>query len=202
MFSNRYSLEYCYTLEEMFGSTSGNVDSVPALSTYGTLVAGFNYDDYWKTGIGYKLWSKIYYKYRDHVCLITEKEWDINQKDLTRQFWKDFYTIFDGTHAYYEKLISLFESKENNLLNTVSSSVENEIKFNDTPQNAGDFDTDNHTTNVSKSKTTSQTDAGTVMERLDEIRRRYTDLYNDWADRFDRLFICSLNYDKEVNCYE
>ena len=91
-----------------------------------------------------------------------------------------------------------YEQKENDLLNQIESSAENEVKFNDTPQNGGDFTTDDHLTNISKTKTTSKVDGATAMERIDEIRRRFTDLYNDWANRFDRLFISSLNYDKEI----
>ena len=88
------SIEYCYSLEELF-QQSGNIDSVPALSTYGTLIAGFNTDDYWKTGTGYKLWTYIYYTYRDHICVYADKEINpVGNADAARDFWKNFYTIW------------------------------------------------------------------------------------------------------------
>ena len=33
------------------------------------------------------------------------------------------------------------------------------------------------------------------LERIDEIRRRYTDYYTRWAYEFESLFISPLNYD-------
>lgn len=202
MFRNKYSLEYCYTLEELFPDPD-NVDNVPDLKIYSPCVHAFGAQPYWtdKDGVGHLLWEYIYGVYRDHIAVISDEEIAniAGNNTATREFWGGFYTIWKQTHVYYEKLITLYASKETALLDAVSQSVENEVKFNDTPQNAGNFDTDNHTTNVSKTKQTSKNDAGTAMARLDEIRRRYTDLYKDWADRFDRLFISSLNYDKEVN---
>lgn len=195
MYKSKYTLEFCYSLEEIFKNEYA-IGENPDLTEFGGIVPKF-LSDYWKTGIGSKLWAKIWNKNREHIAVILpEKTKDFSTS--SKPFWRDFYAIFDETHLYYEKVISIFEQKENDLLKQIESSAENEVKFNDTPQNGGDFATDDHLTNISKTKTTSKVDGATAMERIDEIRRRFTDLYNDWANRFDRLFISSLNYDKEI----
>lgn len=201
MYKSKYTLEFCYTLEELFPATE-NVDNVPVLNLYSPCVHAFGVQPYWteKNGVGHLLWEYIFAAYRDHIAVISDEKIAtiVGDTTATREFWGGFYTIWKQTHVYYEKVISIFEQKENELLNQIESSAENEVKFNDTPQNGGDFAADDHLTNISKTKTTSKVDGATTMERIDEIRRRYTDLYNDWANRFDRLFISSLNYDKEI----
>ena len=87
------SIEYLYTLEELFYDTSTNVDNIPSLKLYENIVHAFGVGDYWtaKTGIGYKLWEYIYLANRDHICVITDKE--VFDKEETRDFWANFFKI-------------------------------------------------------------------------------------------------------------
>ena len=91
-------------------------------------------------------------------------------------------------------MISLLESKENQLLAQVVTSSESESRFNDTPDTSGIHDTSDYTSNLTKGKNTISTDAGTVLERLEEVRRKYNDYYKLWAMEFDKLFVSELNY--------
>ena len=188
------SIEYLYTLEEIFYDTSDNVDSIPSLKLYENIVHAFGATEYWtaKTGIGYKLWEYIYLTNRDHICVITDKE--VFDKEETRDFWANFFKIWWNTHIYYEKMISLLESRENQLLDKVVTSSESESRFNDTPDTSGTHDTSDYTSNLTKGKNTISTDAGTVLERLEEVRRKYNDYYKLWAMEFDKLFVSELNY--------
>ena len=87
------SIEYLYTLEELFYDTSSNVDNIPSLKLYENIVHAFGATEYWtsKTGIGYKLWEYIYLTNRDHICVITDKE--VFDKEETRDFWANFFKI-------------------------------------------------------------------------------------------------------------
>ena len=58
-------------------------------------------------------------------------------------------------------------------MNKISAS--SKTLFNDTPQNGGDFTTDNHTTNATQ--VTSESDVGTPIARLKEIRDNLESLY-------------------------
>ena len=91
-------------------------------------------------------------------------------------------------------MISLLESRENQLLDKVVTSSESESRFNDTPDTSGAHDTSDYTSNLTKGKNTISTDAGTVLERLEEVRRKYNDYYRLWAMEFDKLFVSELNY--------
>ena len=72
-------------------------------------------------------------------------------------------------------LIQNFENNKQKLLDDVKSS--SVARFNDTPQNSGDFSDDNHTSNITT--TTSSSNVGTMMQRLNEIEDNIKQLYLD-----------------------
>ena len=75
----------------------------------------------------------------------------------------------------YSMLIQNFENNKSKLLDDVKSS--SIARFNDTPQNSGDFSDDNHTSNITK--TESSSNVGTMMQRLNEIEDNIKQLYID-----------------------
>ena len=75
----------------------------------------------------------------------------------------------------YSMLIQNFENNKAKLLDDVKSS--SVARFNDTPQNSGDFSDDNHTSNITT--TTSSSNVGTMMQRLNEIEDNIKQLYID-----------------------
>ena len=137
----------------------------------------------------------------------------------------------NSTYPYYNKLITLYNSEENNLLNKLetistdnravtksggntntlnSGAQHSESRENDTPQNGGNFNDDEHTSSISISDynaytneytfvynneksqhsgtITTSIDPSTIMERLTEIREKYVNLYSEWSNEF-RVFI-------------
>ena len=66
-------------------------------------------------------------------------------------------------------------------------SVTSSTKFNDTPQDGGNFIDDDHVTNSTQTKT--ESDPNTIISRLTEVKNKYRDLYNDWLNDFVRTFI-------------
>ena len=89
----------------------------------------------------------------------------------------------------YSLLIQNFENNKAKLLDDVKSS--SIARFNDTPQNSGDFSDDNHTSNITK--TESSSNVGTMMQRLNEIEDNIKQLYLDWSDEFRKFIIWSAN---------
>ena len=75
----------------------------------------------------------------------------------------------------YSMLIQNFENNKAKLLDDVKSS--SVARFNDTPQNSGDFSDDNHTSTVNKTENSSN--VGTMMQRLNEIEDNIKQLYID-----------------------
>ena len=79
------------------------------------------------------------------------------------------------------------------LLDKIGSTTKS--KFNDTPQNGGDFDNDEHLSTINT--TTAEQDVMPLINRLDDISRLYQNVLSDWADEFKHLFI-----PEGVNDYE
>ena len=114
---------------------------------------------------------------------------------------EDFVEKFDRTkvgqimswwNASSEKYSMLIQNLNNNkskLLDDVKSS--SIARFNDTPQNSGDFSDDNHTSNITKTENSSN--VGTMMQRLNEIEDNIKQLYLDWSDEFRKFIIWSAN---------
>ena len=89
----------------------------------------------------------------------------------------------------YSLLIQNLTANKSKLLDDVKSSSTS--RFNDTPQNSGDFSDDNHTSNITK--TESSSNVGTMMQRLNEIEDNIKQLYIDWSDEFRKFIIWSVN---------
>ena len=98
-----------------------------------------------------------------------------------------FYVWINQTYSKYNKLISLYESQENNLLKQLESS--SKTLFNDTPQAGGDFTSDPYITNATQVKTS--TDTATPIARLKEVQDNITNYYKEWADEFEKFIIYS-----------
>lgn len=86
-------------------------------------------------------------------------------------------------------LIQNLSNNKAKLLDDVKSS--SIARFNDTPQNSGDFSDDQHTSNITT--TTNSSNVGTMMQRLNEIEDNIKQLYIDWSDEFRKFIIWSVN---------
>lgn len=206
LFRNRYSVEYLYTLKEMFEDEFGNenlIGFIPSMDQYADLWNNFDMN-YWTndTGVGYQLWAYIWNTYKDHIALITDEEWNRENNQAVIDFWHEFYGIWNRTHKYYEKMISLLKDNESKLLAQVSSLTESDNRFNNTPDQSGDYSGLDYATTINKNKITTSSDAGTILERLEEVRRRYTDYYEKWSREFNKLFISPLNYENSITLEE
>ena len=89
----------------------------------------------------------------------------------------------------YSLLIQNLEANKTKLLDDVKSSSTS--RFNDTPQNSGDFSDDQHTSTVTKTENSSN--VGTMMARLNEIEDNIKQLYIDWSNEFRKFIIWSVN---------
>ena len=89
----------------------------------------------------------------------------------------------------YTMLIQNLEANKSKLLDDVKSVSTS--RFNDTPQNSGDFSDDAHTSTVTKTENSSN--VGTMMQRLNEIEDNIKQLYLDWSNEFRKFIIWSVN---------
>ena len=89
----------------------------------------------------------------------------------------------------YSMLIQNLSNNKAKLLDDVKSSSIS--RFNDTPQNSGDFSDDPHTSTITKTENSSN--VGTMMQRLNEIEDKIKQLYLDRSDEFRKFIIWSAN---------
>lgn len=89
----------------------------------------------------------------------------------------------------YSMLIQNLTANKAKLLDDVKSASIS--RFNDTPQNSGDFSDDQHASTVTKTENSSN--VGTMMARLNEIEDNIKQLYIDWSNEFRKFIIWSVN---------
>ena len=89
----------------------------------------------------------------------------------------------------FSLLIANQEANKTKLLDQIKSSSVN--RFNDTPQNQGQFEDNSHNTNVTK--TENATDGATLLARLNEIEDNLKRLYEDWSKEFRKFIIWSAD---------
>lgn len=131
------------------------------------------------------IWPKFY----DKPICFTDDE-DVADDDSEKVFANFVGPIISWMHASDHKFSLLIENQEANrdkLLGQIKSSSVN--RFNDTPQNQGEFEDDSHNTNVTK--TENATDGTTLLARLNEIENNLKRLYEDWSDEFRKFIIWS-----------
>lgn len=116
---------------------------------------------------------------------------DISQLDtysLRRTFTK-ILNVLNLTIPRYIPLLQQNEIYSTNPVAPVSSETSGSTRFNDTPQDGGDFNNDAHATNVSESSSETAFDTGSIMSKLDELFRNFRSIILEWSNEFDILFL-------------
>ena len=132
------------------------------------------------------IWPRFY---QEAIIYVDSDE----NEDFFEKFCKtkigQIYAWWISSSEKYNLLIQNLEANKNKLLDDVKSSSTS--RFNDTPQNSGDFSDDQHTSNITTTENSSN--VGTMMARLNEIEDNIKQLYIDWSNEFRKFIIWSVN---------
>ena len=132
------------------------------------------------------IWPRFY----QEVVVYTDSD---ESEDFVEKFARtkvgQIISWWTSSSEKYSMLIQNLSNNKAKLLDDVKSS--SIARFNDTPQNSGDFSDDNHTSNITT--TTNSSNVGTMMQRLNEIEDNIKQLYIDWSDEFRKFIIWSVN---------
>lgn len=186
-----------YTLEDLIMLCEGMLPKEYLLGTYydygfkQVLYGVFNVveadlDTVLKSDEATLLWDQyvVPFNLKEYITFKDDEELD-ESDDVEFQNWMRLYCVrLRSTFDRYKKMLDLYDAEKSKLLDGVKAS--NTVRFNDTPQNGGDFSVDSYTSTYTKTET--ETDLTTVMARLDEIERLYKDVYKNWASEFRDLF--------------
>jgi len=138
---------------------------------------------------------------KNYEMVVAYEDLDIHEDTPTMtnehriEVYEDFIinmvNIFLATYQRYKRILASYQAKESSLLAQISSTNTNRTRFNDTPQDSEQtfFEDDYHTTNVTLNEATINSDGSTPMQRLEEIRSMYANVYAEWCNEFDSLFM-------------
>lgn len=114
-------------------------------------------------------------------------------RELTNDEVKNAITIIlDVLVNTAPKYIPIFiQNKKSNadLLAKPTSSSNSVSRFNDTPQNGGLFEDDDHTSNISESSYETSADMGSLVERLNDAFNNFHSITLEWSNEFARIFL-------------
>ena len=124
-------------------------------------------------------------------CVVSDS--DSYPATQTKNFLAKLVYILEMTTPRYITLINSYEQSRVKLLNPVTIKTTGINRFNDTPQNQGDFANDSHTTNLTEIENKTENDADTAMGRIREIEENYKNLLLTWSKEFEPLFLSEDN---------
>ena len=137
------------------------------------------------------LMTIVYYRHDEDYFFKVESNWneeyELKQADF-RPAMKKLISVIDLTLPRYIPLLQQNEYASTNPIAPVSSVSKNKIRFNDTPQDGGDFNNDPHATNVSESENETSVDSASLMERLEQLFKNFRSIILEWSNEFNILF--------------
>ena len=152
-----------------------------------------------------QLWKNIINKYYNHaiVKVVLPFNFDTNgdemkellSKEYIKWIWK-FLALLDETSTYYLAVLGAYQSNASELMDDITATSKNKVKFNDTPQNSnvsGTYEGDNYITHFTATEGETKSPLMTKIMRLKEIQDAYKDAMSDWVKSFERIF-----YQEEV----
>lgn len=133
------------------------------------------------------IWTKFYDK---AICYTDDDEVaDDDSEKVFSNFIGPIIAWMTSSDTKFSLLISNQEANKTKLLDQIKSSSVN--RYNDTPQNKGTFEDNEHNTNVTK--TENATDGATLLARLNEIEDNLKRLYENWSNEFRKFIIWSAD---------
>ena len=151
------------------------------------------------------LWKNVINKYWEHA--IVKMKVGFNEDLDTSAYanrlleaykkwvWK-FLALLDETSTYYLAVLGAYQSSASELMDDITATSKNKVKFNDTPQNpntAGVYEGDDYITHFTATEGETKSPLMSKIMRLKEIQDAYKDAMSDWVKDFERIF-----YQEEV----
>lgn len=176
-----------YTFEEIVEALIGDTENTASQAIIAAMTsAGVTPDSSFNSVLSALLLSHIKdgVDWIDWVPFAEEEPEDEPDEDIVQNFVRKLSSLYSQTADRYTTLLGLYTAQKTNLMNKVSSTSIS--RFNDTPQNGGDWSDDQHTSNITRNE--SENDFTPVMDRIKTIQENYRNLVKDWMDEFRGLF--------------
>lgn len=122
------------------------------------------------------------------VGLMCSETHTLNYLDFRKAFNK-LINVIELTFPRYAPIFIQNRIHSGNPIDKISSTSRARTRFNDTPQEEGEYNDEEHATNVSATLSESQVDSGSIMERLEAMFKGFRSIILEWSNEFNRLFI-------------
>lgn len=132
--------------------------------------------------------NMVYDRFSTHY-IVSSIDDEVVTSELKKQAVFKIIRIIVNTYPKYSQLMKYYGDLEDNLMKQIGSTTKATGRFNDTPQNGGDFSDDEHTSNITISESEVGVDGDTPIERLTEIKGKLVSIMYDWSNEFDKIFI-------------
>lgn len=208
-----YNEEKWYSLEDLLNYQADATSPRPQVEPYGSVSImscistqfGINHQRMYifedGQGGSFRLKQYInelgYYltaRYFSHYCFREEAEKGSSKwRSTYREFLNKIVSILTFTYDKYSSMLNFYATEKSKLMDKIQAVGSGITRFNDTPQDEGTFDDDEHTTNLTQVSSTSSSDGDTKIKRLNEIDKLFNNLLLEWCNEFDKLFVEEIN---------
>ena len=131
------------------------------------------------------------YDYFYKINMSCEEDIDMVQADFPEAI-RNLINVINLTLPRYIPLLQQNEEFSYAPVSPIGSktTTSGRTRYNDTPQNEGDFNDESHASNVSDSENQSESvvDTGSIVSRLDELFKNWRSIILEWSNEFNRLF--------------
>ena len=147
------------------------------------------------------LWQEVVATYLDEyvIKIVKPFEENVTNEDIIaalQQWAFKFLNLLVKTGEYYKTLLGVYSAAKTHLMDDITATSKNRVKFNDTPQNtnaSGTYEGDNYITHFTSTEGENSSPLMSKMMRLKEIQESYHNVMADWVKKFQALFIEEAN---------
>ena len=135
----------------------------------------------------------VYQRFFEYYILKKEIDLFENNPSITGQditlVCQRIDNIINMTYERYYPMLKAYRDNASDPIPQIVSETTGATRFNDTPQDGGDYSDDEHTTNITQSVAETKVDSGSLVERLDNLYKNWRDIMRDWTSEFKGLFM-------------
>ena len=147
----------------------------------------------------------IYSRHREDTCSIinVDMSYFVDENTLksrflakaSDKFLSSLVQIVEESIDRFLPLFKMFHAKQSgDMIPKIESINISRMIFNDTPQTDDftDFESPTYATNLTNSESRTAADSGSLISKLEEVRRYNASILHEWAKEFDGLFILNM----------
>jgi len=140
------------------------------------------------------VWNRHGEDYIYSVRMGFESSHSLSDDDLKKVLNK-IINVLNNTAPKYIPMFQAVKDNNDNLVKKAESISISDTRFNDTPQNQGSFNDEDHATTETHFVNNASADTGSIMDRLSSMFSNFRSVILDWSNEFNMLFLNDAQID-------